>query len=332
MPPRILVTGANGFVGRSVCAALARAGHNLRAAVRDESRAVRLSGEVICVGALGRHTDWSAAVAGVDAVIHLAARVHVMNETAADPLSAFRAVNVDATQALAEAAVQHGVQRVVYVSSIKVNGEVTSTQAFTPDDTPQPQDPYGVSKWEAEALLCRLAERGGMEVTVVRPPLVYGPGVGGNFRRLLTVIAHGIPLPLASVKNRRSMVYNGNLAAALIMCATHPTAANKTYLVSDGEDLSTPELMRRLGNMIGKQARLLRCPPSLLQVGANLIGKGDEISRLTASLEVDSSRLGTDLDWSPPFSMDQGLADTALWFVAEQRRLRANGVSSVRPD
>ena len=315
----VLVTGANGFVGRALCAELARCGYLVRGAVRESSRAIELPGEVVAVGDLGGDTDWSPALAGVQVVIHLAARVHVMQETAVDPGAVFRDVNVRATSGLARAAALHGVKRFVYVSSIKVNGEATTDKPFTPDDVPHPQDSYAVSKWEAEQVVRRIAKESGLEVAVVRPPLVYGPGVGGNFLRLLKLIERGVPLPLASIDNRRSMIYIGNLAAALITCAAHPAAAGTTYLVSDGEDVSTPQLIATLARLMEKSPRLWPFPSVILHSMGRLIGKADEIERLIGSLQVDSSRIRNKLGWTPPFAVEQGLAETIRWFVNQGR-------------
>lgn len=319
MPLSVLVTGANGFVGRGLCLEMARRGYTVRAAVREPNRTLDLPGEIVVVGDIGQDTDWSAAVAAVDVIVHLAARVHVMQETAVDPGAAFRGVNVGATSGLARAAAMHGVKRFVYVSSIKVNGEATTDKPFAPDDVPYPQDAYAVSKWEAEQVLRRVAKETGLEVTVVRLPLVYGPGVGGNFLRLLKLIELGIPLPLASIDNRRSMIYNGNLADALIACAAHPAAAGNTYLVSDGEDISTPKLMGELARLMGKSARLWPLPSALLRSAGWLTGKAAEVERLIGSLQVDSARIRNDLQWPPPFSVDQGLAETVRWFVNQGR-------------
>ena len=309
----VLVTGANGFVGRRLCAELAREGHRVRLGVRDPARAAGLEGEIVAIGAL-ESADWSKAVAGVDAVIHLAARVHVMRESAADPLAEFRAVNVGVTESVARAAAAQGVKRFVFVSSVKVNGEATSAKPFTSDDVPAPRDPYGISKWEAERALARIADTSGLEVAIVRPPLVYGPGVGGNFLRLLKLLRRGIPLPFGAVDNRRSMIYNGNLASVLRACAVHPGAAGKTYLVSDGEDLSTAELTRRLAAVLGMRARLVPVPPPVLRLAGALTGKAGEIDRLVGSLRVDASRVRDELGWKPPHTVQEGLTETAAWF------------------
>lgn len=315
----VLVTGANGFVGRALYAELVCRGYLVRGAVRESSLAFKLPGEVVVVGDIGGDTDWSPALAGVQVVVHLAARVHVMHETVADPLAAFRRVNVEATAGFARAAARRRVRRFVYVSSVKVNGEVTTDKPFAPDELPHPQDAYAVSKWEAEQALWRVAEETGLEVIVVRLPLVYGPGVGGNFRRLLKLIERGVPLPLASIDNRRSMIYVGNLADALIACAVHPAAAGNTYLVSDGENISTPKLVGELARLMGKSARLWPFPPALLRSAGWLIGKAGEVERLIGSLQVDSSRIRVELQWMPPFTVAQGLAETVQWFVNQGR-------------
>lgn len=319
MPLSVLVTGANGFVGRGLCLEMARRGYTMRAAVREPNRTLDLAGEIVVVGDIGQHADWSAAVADVDVIVHLAARVHVMRETAAEPLAAFREVNVAGTEGLARAAAVHGVKRFVFVSSIKVNGEATTDKPFAPNNVPNPQDAYAVSKWEAEQVLRRVAKETGLEVTVVRLPLVYGPGVGGNFLRLLKLIERGVPLPLASIDNRRSMIYNGNLADALIACTSHPAAAGNTYLVSDGKDVSTPQLMGQLARSMGRSARLWPFPSAILHSMGRLIGKAAEVERLIGSLQVDSSRIRNDLDWTPIFTIEQGLAETVQWFVNQGR-------------
>lgn len=270
------------------------------------------------IGSLNAHTDWSKALAGIDAIVHLAARVHVMNETAAGSLAAFRETNVIATEALARAAASDGVRRFVYVSSVKVNGETTGDRPFSRSDNASPADPYGVSKYEAEVALSAVAASTALELTIIRPPLVYGPGVGANFLRLLKLVQRRIPVPLAAVDNRRSMIYNGNLADALLLGATHPDAAGRTYLVSDGEDLSTRELVCRLGLELGRPARLWSVPPAVLRAAAKISGRTAEADRLIGSLVVDSSAMRAELDWRPPYTVDEGLAETARWFAAAQ--------------
>jgi len=311
---RFLITGANGFVGKPLCAELLRQGQSVRAVVRQRSQFLD-DIEAIIVGNIGGNTDWLNALRGVDVVIHLAARVHVMRDTVADPLAEFRRVNTAGTEHLARCAAASGVKRMIYVSSIKVNGESThGDKKFTEADSPNPQDPYGVTKWEAEQALRWVASETGMEVVVVRPPLVYGPGVKGNFAQMLGVIAKRIPLPFASIHNCRSLIYVGNLADALITCATHPAAAGHTYLVCDGEDISTPDLVRQLGRGMGVPSRLFPCPPALLCIAGKLAGKSQQLERLLGSLRVDSDKMRADLNWVPPYSLQQGLQATAEWF------------------
>ena len=302
---KLLVTGANGFVGRALCAELIARGHAVRAAVRSGNLPIE---NAVAVGSIDGQTDWSAALNGIDVVIHLAARVHVMRDTASDPLEEFRKVNLHGTENLASQAARAGIKRLVYVSSIKVNGEQTMwDERFSETDAANPQDPYGISKWEAEQALHRIANETGLEVVIVRPPLVYGEGVKGNFAQMLKVLGRSIPLPLATVENRRSLIHVGNLIDALILCATHPKAANKTYLVSDGEDVSTPELLRQLGAAMGHPARLFPCPPMLLRLLGRLAGKSDQVERLLGSLQVDSGRIRSELGWEPPFTLRDGL-------------------------
>jgi nucleoside-diphosphate-sugar epimerase len=252
---------------------------------------------------------------GVEVIVHLAARVHVMADTSVDPLHEFRKVNVVWTEQLARTAASEDVRRFVYMSSIKVNGE-QSRVPFTERDLPNPQDPYGRSKWEAEQALAMVSSQTGLETVVIRSPLVYGPGVGGNLLQLLNFLEKGIPLPLAGVENRRSLIYRENLVDALSCCVHGRLAAGQTYLVSDGEDLSTPELIRRLGKALGFSARLWPLPLSMLCGIGQLIGKQVVFDRLLRSLQVDSSKIRKGLDWHPPFSVDQGLAETATWFRA----------------
>lgn len=300
-----LVTGANGFVGKVLCSELRANGLTVRAAVRTGNFS---DSDVVRVGALDEQTDWTSALLDIEVVIHLAARVHVMTDKASNPLAEFRRVNVAGTENLARQAACGGVKRLVYVSSIKVNGEATDgVRKFSELDVPDPQDPYGVSKYEAEQALQGVAVETGLEVVIVRPPLVYGAGVKGNFAQMLKVLARGIPLPLASVNNRRSLIYVGNLVDTLILCATHPKAAGQTYLVSDGEDISTPDLLRELGDAMGHPARLLPCPQALLKLAGRLTGKADQVERLLGSLSVESGKIRRELGWTPPYTLQKGL-------------------------
>lgn len=315
----ILVTGANGFVGRELCKELLRSGHLVKGVVRSSGAAGQLDVPTVAVGEIGPDTRWEEALEGVGCVIHLAARVHVMRDTAADPLAEFQRVNVEGTKHLAQCAASKGVRRFVYVSSIKVNGEETGAgRKFTENDDPAPMDPYGVSKWQAEQALARIARETGLEVVIVRPPLVYGAGVKGNFIQMLRVVARGLPLPLATVPNRRSLVYVGNLVDALVACALNPAAAGKTFLVSDPEAVSTSELLRQLAAALGVSSRLFPCPPALLRLAGRLSGKTQQVERLLGSLEVDSAKIRRDLDWVPPYSLQQGLRTTAEWYRNQQ--------------
>ena len=314
---RFLVTGASGFVGQQLCAEIIRLGWQVRAAVRKPDSS-RNGIESAIVGAIDSQTNWIEALREVDVVIHLAARVHVMHDDAVDPLSEFRRINTAGTEHLARCAAVAGVRRLVYVSSIKVNGEETTGGCrYTELDVPSPQDPYGISKWEAEQALHRVAKETGLEVAIVRPPLVYGPGVKGNFAQILAVVAKGVPLPLASVHNWRSMIYLGNLVAALIACATQPAAAGQTYLVCDGEDVSTPDLLRQLAHGMNVSSRLFSCPPALLRLAGRLAGKSSQVERLLGSLQVDGDKIRHDLNWVPPYSVQQGLQKTAEWYQTQ---------------
>lgn len=312
-PSLVLVTGASGFIGRELCRVLLRAGFRVRGVTR-RAEMLPAGTEAASVGEIGPETDWSDTLKGVGSVIHLAARVHVMRETSPNPAAEFHRLNTAATEQLAHQAVAAGVKRLVYVSTIKVNGECTTERPFSAADILAPRDPYAVSKWAAEQALHRISRETGLETVIVRPPLVYGPGVGGNFLRLMKLVRAGIPIPLGAIKNRRSLVYLGNLADALARCAQHPAAAGRTYLISDGEDLSTPELIRRLAREMGVTARLLPVPPALLRLGAVLTGKRDEVGRLLDSLQVEGKPIRQELGWVPPWSVEQGLAETARTF------------------
>ena len=309
---RILVTGATGFVGSALVPVLRGRGHVVRVAVRRP--VAGLGDEQVRVGDLGPDTDWREAVAGADAVVHLAARVHVMNESSADPLAAFVRANVDGTLALARAASASGVRRFVHLSSIKVNGEGTSGAPFTERDIPAPVDPYGESKARAELALRELERETGLEVAVMRPPLVYGPGVKANFLQLMRWVDRGVPLPFGSVDNRRSLVFVGNLADALAVCCVHPAAAGRTFLICDGVDLSTRGLVEHLAIALGRPARLIPVPPALLRLAATLAGRSAQADRLLGSLRIDASTLRETLGWQPPFDPAQAFALTARWY------------------
>lgn len=273
------------------------------------------------MGDLGPETDWWQPVSGVDVVIHTAARVHMMHEPAADLLAEYRRVNVQGTLNLARQAAAAKVRRFIFLSSIKVNGEETASGVpFKADDVPAPADGYGVSKREAEDGLRKLASETGMEIVVIRPPLVYGPGVKANFLSMMRWLSKGVPLPFGAVRNKRSLVALDNLVDLLVACINHPAAANQTFLVSDGEDLSTTELLSRTGAALGKPARLIPVPVSILTAAAFLAGKREIARRLCSSLQVDISKTRDLLGWVPPVSVDEALRATARHFLNESTR------------
>lgn len=316
----ILVTGATGFVGKALCASLLKR-YPVRIAVRDATVEGLPAGAEVAQKVLSVEEDWSNALIDIYTVVHCAARVHVMNEQSVDPLTEFRRVNVDGTLRLAKQAAAAGVNRFIFLSSIKVNGEQTKAgRPFTADQLPDPGDPYGISKMEAENCLRILAKETGMEVVIIRPPLVYGPGVKANFLSMMQVLWRGIPLPFGAVtSNKRSLVSLDNLIDLIVTCLDHPAAANQTFLISDGKDLSTAALLRRMSEALGRPARLLPVPVSLLQLGATLLGKRNIAQRLCGSLEVDISKTSELLGWKPPFSVDESLRRTAVhWLAAHQ--------------
>lgn len=317
---RVLVTGTAGFVGPALCSNLVGGGWDVTALDRRESGLPEGCASRI-IADIGPGTDWSGVLDGVDAVVHLAARAHVMKESAADPLAAFRRTNVAGTLGLAHAAAQAGVRRFVFLSSIKVNGESTAGEPFSESTPAAPTDPYGLSKWEAEQGLAKVAAQSELEVVILRPPLVYGPEVKGNFLRLLAAIDRGLPLPLASVENRRSLIGLSNLVDFLTVCVDHPVAAGETFLIADGEDLSTPELTRRLAQALGRPARLWPCSVSLMRLAAQALGKQGEIERLCGSLTVDSQKARSLLSWSPVVPMNMELARVARWWRARSTGL-----------
>lgn len=307
MAERILVTGASGFVGRQL---ITRLVDQPAVEVRGAVRAKRENNQsaLIAVGEIDGDTDWSEALKGQRVIVHTAARAHIMDDSAADPLTEFRRVNVAGTLNFARQAVAAGIRRFVFISSIKVNGEQTVAGAyFTADDAPAPEVPYGISKMEAEQGLLQIARETAMEVVIIRPPLVYGPGVKGNFASIIKLVEKGLPLPLGAIHNRRSLVSLDNLVDLIITCIDHPAAGNQVFLAGDGEDLSTSELLRRVGIAMGKPARLLPVPAALLQFGATVLGKKAMAQRLLGSLQVDISKTRRMLDWEPPVSVDEGL-------------------------
>jgi nucleoside-diphosphate-sugar epimerase len=316
----VLVTGANGFVGRVLCTELVRRGYRVHGAVRSLSHSSGLVCEVAAVGDVDSSTNWSGLLKDIDVVIHLAARVHVMNDDASNPLVEFLKVNLHGTAHLARQAASAGVKRFVYVSSIKVNGEQTSQgQAFTESDYPNPQDAYAISKWEAEQVLHNISQVTGMEMVVVRPPLVYGPKVKANFLKLLGLVDRGIPLPLGGVQNSRSLIYMGNLVDAIITSATHPKAAGQTYLVCDGEDVSTPQLVDAIADALHRASRVFPLSVAFMRGAASLFRRSAAVDRLTQSLVIDSSKIRNELGWQPPYTMAQGLRATAEWYRQSEK-------------
>ncbi|MBF8677023.1 SDR family oxidoreductase [Pseudomonas fulva] len=317
----LLITGASGFVGSALCQRLVTVeGLTPRAALRHGSQSPLAGMDAVTVADLAADTDWQAALIDVDVVVHAAARVHVMKETATDSLAEFRRVNVQGTLSLARQAAAAGVRRFIFISSIKVNGETSQPgHPLHADDTPAPQDAYGVSKHEAEQGLRAVAAETGMEVVVIRPVLVYGPGVKANFLSMMRWLERGVPLPLGAVHNRRSLVSLGNLVDLIITCVDHPAAAGQTFLASDGEDVSLSELLRALGHALGRPARLVPVPAALLQAGATLLGRRDLAQRLLGSLQVDITKNHQLLGWRPPYTLAQGLAATAHAFKENHR-------------
>lgn len=313
---KVLLTGATGFVGRGILETFAAIpGLRLAVAVRSRLPGEFPGVEVHSIDGLNATQGWTSALAGVDVVVHAAARVHVMRETAGDPLAEFRAVNVEGTLNLARQAAAAGVRRFIFISSIKVNGESTPPgRPFRAEDAPAPADPYGQSKLEAERALSRLAEECAMEWVVIRPPLIYGPGVGANFASLMRVVQRQLPLPFARVRNRRSLVARDNLVDLLRVCLEHERAANQVFLVSDDHDLSSAELCRRLAVALGVRPRLLPVPVALLQGLAALFGRGAQAQRVLGSLQVDIGKTRELLGWQPPVSVDLALATTARWY------------------
>jgi nucleoside-diphosphate-sugar epimerase len=307
MTKRLLITGAAGFVGKAVCEQAAYHCLSVKGALR---KPVGVPGyiEPLVVGEINVATDWRSALHDVSVIVHLAARVHVMHHTESEPLKAFRSVNVDGTLNFARQAAALGVRRFVFLSSVKVNGESSLPgRAFTEADVSNPQDAYSQSKHEAEQGLRQVSADTGMEVVIIRPPLVYGPGVKANFAALMRVVQRGWPLPLGAVHNHRSLIALDNLVNFILTCIAHPQAANHTFLVSDGQDLSTTELVRGMARAAGVRARLVPVPLWALQTGATLIGKGNAIQRLCGNLQIDISKARSLLGWVPPVSVDEGL-------------------------
>jgi nucleoside-diphosphate-sugar epimerase len=308
----ILVTGAGGFIGTAVVSELARRAIPYRTVTRAQGDTD------FGIGNIDPRTDWTVALDGVRTIIHLATRAQILNETVAEPIAHFRAANVDSTLNLARQAIKAGVKRFVFISSIKVNGEATQRgRPFTAEDTPNPQNQYAQFKLEAEQGLFALSRRHGLEVAVIRPPLVYGPGVKANFAKMIEWVNRGIPLPLGSIDNKRSFVFVGNLADLIILTTIHPNAGGQVFLASDGEDISTTELFGRIARALGRPSLMVPIPAALLTLAAAALGQGAIASRLTDSLQVDATKTRALLGWAPRKGIDEGLLQTVRSF---QRR------------
>lgn len=310
---KILITGSTGFVGKSLVPALVEAGYDLRCLVSQKQEWIHT--EQIVIGRIEEQQDWSVILEGVDVVIHLAARVHLMKDTATSPLDEYLKVNCEATKNLAKQAAQHKVKRFIFLSSIKVNGEATQPQKpFTEEQMPQPEDPYGISKWEAEKALMEIAQTTPMEVVVLRPPLIYGPGVKANFLKMIKLVEKGFPMPFGKVSNRRSFLYIENLVSAIIAVIESPKAANQTFLVSDDEPLSLSALLKGLSVGLEVNVQLIPLPSSLLRLIFIILGRRNLSSRLLDSLEISQQKMKNQLGWKPPIKGMDGLMKTSKWY------------------
>lgn len=316
----ILVTGATGFVGQRLTEQLS-ACNRYRVTAASRQTFVQSCAQIrsVLIDGLEADTDWSSALNGIDVVAHCAARVHIMNDHSIDPLEEFCKVNFEGTLNLARQAQLAGVKRFIFISSIKVNGEETfKGRPFTADDEPVPIDPYGISKAEAEKALLELAKSTGLEIVIIRPVLVYGPGVKANFRNLMKWLNMGVPLPLGLISNKRSLVALDNLVDLIVTCTEHPGAVNQVFLVSDDEDLSTTELLLRVGKAMDRSVKLLPVPACLIGIAATLVGKRGVSQRLLGSLQVDISKTRELLGWAPPVSVDEALKKTVQSYLLEK--------------
>ena len=313
---KILVTGASGFIGKRLCKVIEERGGVVYRVTRDINATNRIR-----IGEFDENTNWTEVLRGFDCIVHLAARVHVMNEHSQHPLGEYMRVNVMATLNLARQAASAGVRRLIFISTIKVNGEQTCPhQPFNEADTPEPVGPYAISKWEAEKGLQRIGAETKLEIVIIRPPLVYGPGVRANFRSLMMLLDYNFPLPLGGINNKRSMIALDNLVDMIIVCMDHPAAVNELFLASDGEDLSLSELLQRLGDALGKPAKMFSIPNWLFKYLLTLAGKKHIASRLFGTLQVDISKASRLLSWVPPISVNAGLKVVANDFIEAKRR------------
>jgi nucleoside-diphosphate-sugar epimerase len=304
----LLITGANGFVGRALISKLAlETKHFVRASVRKKT--IQFPSQIKAIESMDASSDtnWTDALRDIDVVVHLLARVHIMDDKAADPLKEFRNINVDVTIALAKEAARQGIKRFIFLSSVKVNGESTFDRPFTETNLAHPEDAYAISKWEAEEALRQIAKETGMEVVIIRSPLVYGPNVKANFLKMMQFVKRGVPLPLGSIQNKRSLIGIDNLVDFITTTISHPKAANQTFLISDNEDISTTDLLRRIGECLEKPARLIPISPRILSFLFKIIGRQDFGDRLLGSLQVDITKAKKLLAWSPPLTLNEGL-------------------------
>ena len=306
---KILVTGASGFIGNNLCNKLIELNFNVRGAVRTlDSLTVDYNFNAVTVGEIGANTNWKNALKDIDCIINCAGKAHLINKK--NNANLYHLINTEGTKNLAEQAVKAGVKRLILLSSVKVNGESTdqiTKHKFSHKNLSNPQDPYAISKLEAEKVLWKISLRTGLEVVVVRLPLVYGNGAKGNLARLIKLVKLGIPLPLGMIDNQRSMIGIDNLVDLLIHCIDHPEASGKTFLTSDGEDISTPELIKLIASSMGKKANLFPLPIFILKFLGTIFGKSDEINRLTGSLRIDNNYTKEILNWTPPVSVEEGI-------------------------
>lgn len=317
---KILVTGANGFIGRQLCQTLRQQGFSVQAALRRPPPPPTGDLDYVSVGDIGPDTDWTEALRGVDLVVHLAGRAHVGRESSPDSLAEYERINAGGTLRLAQMAAAAHVKRFVFLSSVKVNGEETFDEPFAETDGPAPRDAYGASKLQAEEGLLRLHRQGRLPVVIIRPPLVYGPGVRANFLQLIRWVDYGLPLPLGGIKNQRSLVGLRNLVHFILVCLKHPSAPGEIFLVSDQEDLSTPDLIRRIGGFLGRSVYLLPIPYGCLLVMARLLGKKAALGKVCHSLQVNLGKAHELLQWQPPFSVNEELKHTIEWYKNDYKR------------
>ncbi len=314
---KILVTGANGFIGRPLCNTLLARGFSVRGTTRLYDKSFRVPNvDFFAVGNVGAHTDWQGVLEGIDTVVHLAAKVHTASAKDRRKLEEFIEVNTRGSEQLARSAAKAGVHRFIYLSTVKVNGEETGRGIFAESDTPNPTGPYAISKCKAEQALFHVAEETGIETVVLRPPLVYGPGVRANFLKLIDIVTQNVYLPFGLIDNCRSFVYVGNLIDAITTCITHPNAPAETFFVSDDKGASTPDVMRMIASAMRKDLRLVPLPPLLLGIMGSLIGRGAEVKRITGSLRITNDKIRNILGWKPPFTLEEGIYETVRWYQA----------------